>query len=64
MFLMSKPALLTKCRWHGDIKPDNILRVKGEFKLADFGFTQFKVRTPGAHDPKTQLHGLTRSFGL
>jgi serine/threonine protein kinase len=33
--------LTTRARWHGDIKPDNILRVHGEFKLADFGFTGF-----------------------
>ncbi|KAG8156623.1 hypothetical protein KVR01_013574 [Diaporthe batatas] len=49
--------------WHGDIKPDNILRVNGEFKLADFGFTQFKVRSDRDPDPKTHLDGLTKSFG-
>lgn len=49
--------------WHGDIKPDNILRVNGKFKLADFGFTQFKLRISGVPDPKTHLDGVTRSFG-
>lgn len=33
--------LTSNIRWHGDIKPANILRVNGEFKLADFGFTGF-----------------------
>lgn len=28
--------------WHADIKPDNILRVDLEFKLADFGFARFE----------------------
>ncbi|CAJ2513989.1 Uu.00g021080.m01.CDS01 [Anthostomella pinea] len=30
--------------WHADLKPDNILRVHGEFKLAGFGFAKFKNR--------------------
>ncbi|CAH0017838.1 unnamed protein product [Clonostachys rhizophaga] len=44
--------------WHGDIKPDNILSVRGQFKLADFGFARFEQ-----HDDKTQLIGGTRTFG-
>ncbi|CAH0046485.1 unnamed protein product [Clonostachys solani] len=44
--------------WHGDIKPDNILSVRGQFKLADFGFARFEQ-----HDDKTQLMGGTRTFG-
>lgn len=32
--------------WHGDLKPDNILRVDGEFKLANFGFAKFKPKNP------------------
>ncbi|POS73058.1 hypothetical protein DHEL01_v208548 [Diaporthe helianthi] len=54
---------LHESQWHGDIKPDNILRVNGKFKLADFGFTQFKLRISGVPDPKTHLDGVTRSFG-
>ncbi|VUC32782.1 unnamed protein product [Clonostachys rosea] len=44
--------------WHGDIKPDNILSVRDQFKLADFGFARFEQ-----HDDKTQLMGGTRTFG-
>ncbi|KAI8951168.1 hypothetical protein F4801DRAFT_578708 [Xylaria longipes] len=29
---------------HADVKPDNILRVQGNFKLADFGFATFVPR--------------------
>ncbi|CAM1504861.1 Fc.00g024520.m01.CDS01 [Cosmosporella sp. VM-42] len=44
--------------WHGDIKPDNILHVRGEFKLADFGFSKFEE-----HDSETCLIGGTRHYG-
>lgn len=49
-------------RWHGDIKPDNILRVRGKFKLADFGFTRFKKSVIG--EPQTtHMLGGTRTYG-
>lgn len=32
-------------RWHADIKPDNILIVKGKFKLADPGFARFEKKS-------------------
>lgn len=48
-------------RWHGDIKPDNILRVRGEYKLADFGFTKFVREQFG--QTTTFLPGGTRTYG-
>jgi hypothetical protein len=39
--------------WHADIKPSNILRVKGQFKLADFGFS--KMVNIEAGKPITQV---------
>ncbi|KAH7171388.1 kinase-like domain-containing protein [Dactylonectria macrodidyma] len=44
--------------WHGDIKPDNILYVRHEFKLADFGFSKFEKEKL-----KTPLFGGTRTYG-
>lgn len=48
-----------RCSWHGDIKPDNILWVHGEFKLADFGFAKFESNTQRS----TQMTGGTHSYG-
>ncbi|KAF4816258.1 hypothetical protein CGCSCA5_v006553 [Colletotrichum siamense] len=48
--------------WHGDIKPDNILRVRGEFKLADFGFTRFEKSVIGKPQT-THMLGGTRTYG-
>lgn len=36
---------------HADVKPDNILRVQGNFKLADFGFATFVPRNAGSISP-------------
>ena len=61
-----------KSRWHADIKPDNILRVKGRFKLADPGFAKFKKseaiekledQTKRLRDQTTMIHGGTRTYG-
>ncbi|KAI0888745.1 uncharacterized protein GGS22DRAFT_196622 [Annulohypoxylon maeteangense] len=48
--------------WHCDLKPDNILRVDGEFKLADFGFAKFKPKNPGGV-PKQCITGGTETYG-
>jgi hypothetical protein len=61
-----------KSRWHADIKPDNILRVKGRFKLADPGFAKFKKseaieklkdQTKRLRDQTAMIHGGTRTYG-
>jgi serine/threonine protein kinase len=49
-------------RWHADLKPDNILRVHGEFKLADFGFAKFKKRAPD-RKPMEYIEGGTETYG-
>jgi tRNA A-37 threonylcarbamoyl transferase component Bud32 len=54
-------AKLESHRWHGDIKPDNILRVRGEFKLADFGFTKFEKDEIGK--TSTLILGGTQTYG-
>lgn len=66
------PHHLIKHRWHGDIKPENILDVQGRFKLADPGeacvVTDSKMLPTGPRDsetiiPTTQVPGGTVSFG-
>lgn len=47
--------------WHGDIKPDNILRVHGTFKVADFGFAKFERDESGRSS--TFLSGGTEIYG-
>jgi len=32
---------LTRARWHANIKPENILSVRGRLKLAGFGLSSF-----------------------
>ncbi|KAL2059820.1 hypothetical protein VTL71DRAFT_10204 [Oculimacula yallundae] len=48
--------------WHADIKPDNILIVQGQFKLADPGFSTFVRAKKGDPDPKTVLLGGTITY--
>ncbi|KAI1335788.1 hypothetical protein F5Y15DRAFT_222823 [Xylariaceae sp. FL0016] len=48
--------------WHADLKPDNILRVHGEFKLADFGFAKFK-RKALDQVPEEFMTGGTETYG-
>lgn len=50
-------------RWHGDVKPDNILRVHGKYKLADFGFAEFEEDKGNPKDLYTNLIGGTRTYG-
>ncbi|KFY38314.1 hypothetical protein V494_04413 [Pseudogymnoascus sp. VKM F-4513 (FW-928)] len=47
--------------WHADIKPDNILIVKGHFKLADPGFATFVEKTET--EPKKIVTGGTETYG-
>jgi hypothetical protein len=51
-------------KWHSDIKPENILEIQGEFKLADPGFDKFleKVKRPDS-DLMANLSGGTHTFG-
>ncbi|KAI0402285.1 hypothetical protein F4802DRAFT_608795 [Xylaria palmicola] len=57
-------GIYTTYLWHGDIKPENILDVRGCFKLADPGEARVK-RVSGASSgemPKIPVPGGTRSF--
>lgn len=55
--------------WHADIKPDNILRVRNKFKLADPGFANFErsdafKELKGRQDnAATFIKGGTLTFG-
>ncbi|KAI1747622.1 hypothetical protein F4782DRAFT_418939 [Xylaria castorea] len=57
-------GIYTTYLWHGDIKPENILDVRGRFKLADPGEARVKIVTgpPGRETPKIPVPGGTRSF--
>ncbi|KAI0425763.1 hypothetical protein F5Y09DRAFT_88912 [Xylaria sp. FL1042] len=57
-------GIYTTYLWHGDIKPENILDVKGRFKLADPGEAQVKTISGSLNGevPKVQALGGTRSF--
>lgn len=64
------PRSLIEHRWHGDIKPENILDVQGRFKLADPGEACVETvsKDPNAYRdieeiPRTQVPGGTVSFG-
>ncbi|CAO2655474.1 Nn.00g105380.m01.CDS01 [Neocucurbitaria sp. VM-36] len=50
--------------WHADIKPENIIFVRGKYKLADPGFARFKKKAAdkGA-TPQIRLHGGTNTYG-
>ncbi|KAI0451728.1 hypothetical protein F5B21DRAFT_506921 [Xylaria acuta] len=51
---------------HADVKPDNILRVQGNFKLADFGFATFVLRDAGSISPVggTDTYGAPEFFQM
>ncbi|GAP90375.1 putative serine threonine protein kinase [Rosellinia necatrix] len=49
---------------HADVKPDNILRVQGDFKLADFGFATFNIRNVASNkEAKTLPARGTETYG-
>ncbi|KAH7074657.1 hypothetical protein BKA63DRAFT_318495 [Paraphoma chrysanthemicola] len=48
--------------WHADIKPDNILRVHGQFKLADFGLSKFAPVTTSERVPTEFINGFTDTY--
>lgn len=52
-------------RWHADVKPDNILSVRGSFLLADFGFARFQKKSTQSHDEPAleTLTGGTDTYG-
>lgn len=68
------PSTSDRDRWHADVKPDNILRVKGKFKLADPGFATFELKEAFAQAEKrhaeakkrqatTMIRGGTKTYG-
>ncbi|KAG7047599.1 protein kinase domain-containing protein [Colletotrichum scovillei] len=49
--------------WHGDIKPQNILRVNDRFKLADPGEASMQLKTTSITEPqKVKSAGGTRTY--
>ncbi|KAK0653691.1 kinase-like domain-containing protein [Cercophora samala] len=48
--------------WHGDIKPNNILYVQQQFKLADFGYAKFEGKS-NQMSPTTEIMGVTYTYG-
>ncbi|EFQ30215.1 uncharacterized protein GLRG_05359 [Colletotrichum graminicola M1.001] len=49
--------------WHGDIKPENILRVNDRFKLADPGEARMRLKSIGTTgDQRTRATGGTRTY--
>ncbi|KAI1169526.1 hypothetical protein F4777DRAFT_584828 [Nemania sp. FL0916] len=51
---------------HADVKPDNILRVQGKFKLADFGFATFVPHNEESISPVggTETYGAPEFFQM
>jgi serine/threonine protein kinase len=48
--------------WHADIKPENIILVRGKYKLADPGFARFKRKAQNTI-PQIRIHGGTDTYG-
>jgi hypothetical protein len=66
-----KDVMLTSCRWHQDVKPKNILVIRGgsanpydvEFKLADLGTSHFQRTTAATTDAAGRDTWGTREYG-
>lgn len=55
------------CRFHADVKPENILFVQNKFKLIDFGFSLFEENN-STHNiqegvPQEKFLGWTTTYG-
>lgn len=50
-------------RWHADIKPDNILIVNGDLKLADPGYAEFAKLIEGQKPPPMRVRAWTVTYG-
>ena len=50
-------------RWHADIKPDNILNVGNRWKLADPGFSKFRIEDARTALTKADFGGGTITYG-
>lgn len=69
--LVAKDIMLTSCRWHQDVKPKNILVIRGrssnpydvEFKLADLGLSHFQRTTAATTDAAARDTWGTREYG-
>ncbi len=51
-------------RWHADIKLDNVLEIRGKFRLVDPGFAKFMERPERKTDtyPMADLSGGTNTL--
>ena len=58
-------AQLKTRSWHADIKPDNILSIRGRLKLSDFGFSSFApvIREHARSAPTEFIKGFTDTYG-
>jgi serine/threonine protein kinase len=52
-----------RCRWHGDVKPENILRVQERFKLADPGEARIFLAQTEDGQSRAPVTGGTRTYG-
>jgi hypothetical protein len=66
-----KDNKLTSCRWHQDVRPKNVLVIRGrstnpydvEFKLADLGLSHFQRTTAATIDAAGRDTWGTREYG-